>query len=463
VGAGRNVIVERPGYITFTLRPGEALSHVPAHLDYLSGAGRPVARMDGGPIDRALRHRSDGFRALTVFHARRSLNVPGEQHSGFDALEEQLGFSRSYRARLADPAATPFVVDRLRALPVVESAAVQTLATAPFAATVEAGVGPPPADAMHAPYELVRAPEALALEPGDERVTVACVDSGVSLGHAELQRKLLAGYDTVDLGLGAVGGGMRLLGDSRGVDFTAMDDVGHGSLVASVMGAQGWRMPKGVAGRALMLPIRVLAAARAPKARLAVGVGGLPDIAAGMKVAVDLGAHVINMSFGTRADQVPEGAPTPHAPEVAYATHYGCVLVAAAGNSGARERFYPAALPEVIAVGSVDLNGRRSPFSTYGDHVDIAAPGERIYGADRHGYRAASGTSFAAPFVAAAAALVLARARRRRHRCLGPEEVRGNLVAAAHSLAPAPNPETGHGLLDVAGALRHLDAQEALP
>ncbi len=40
------------------------------------------------------------------------------------------------------------------------------------------------------------------MEPGDERVTVAVVDTGVALGHAEFQRKLLSGYDAVELGLG---------------------------------------------------------------------------------------------------------------------------------------------------------------------------------------------------------------------------------------------------------------------
>ena len=446
--------MRRDGYIVFTLRTGEALPNVPAQLDLLTGAALPASRLDGGPIDRALRHDGDGFRAGAVFHARHALHRPAEQHVGYDEVEERLGMSRTYRARLADPEATDVVVDRLRSLGVVESAAVQELSVTPFAAASAEPL------AATDPHALVAAPEALAIEPGDERVTVACVDTGVSLGHAELQRKLLAGYDTVDLGIGPVGERLRLVGDSRGHDFSPLDAVGHGTHVAAIIGAQGWRMPKGVAGRSLVLPIRVLAAARPTGGKLPVGVGTLPDIDAGMKVAVDLGADVINMSFGTRAEQVDPQAPTPHRAVIAYATHHGCVLVAAAGNSGRRERFFPAALPEVIAVGSVGADGRRSSFSTWGDHIALAAPGDAIRSADRRGYRAASGTSFAAPFVAGAAALLLALARREGRR-LTPAQVRDALLRGATRIAPSPNPETGHGRLNVAASLRLLRPMES--
>jgi subtilisin family serine protease len=462
MGAGGSVTVVRRGFITFTLRSGERLESVPAQLDYLSGAGRPASALDGGPIDRALRHRGDGFRAVAVYHARRSLGVPGEHHVGYDDVEERLGLSRTYRVRLGDEDATEPVVDRLRSLAQVESASVQMFATAPFAAELaeapaEAAVAPPPLEEALEPHRMIRSQEALALEPGDERVTVACVDTGVAIGHAELQRKLLAGYDTVDLGLGQVGRRMRLVGDSRGRDFSPLDDVGHGSAVAGIMCAQGWHLPRGCAGLALLLPIRVLAAARTRNRRTPVGVGALPDIDAGLKVAVDLGAAVANLSFGTSAEALPEGSPVPHAQVVEYAQRYGCVLVAASGNSGREETLYPAALPEVIAVASVDREARRSDFSTSGRHVAIAAPGERIVSVHRRGYRAASGTSFAAPFVSAAAALVIAHARRVGRRPK-PAEVREVLLSSARVLGGRTNPETGHGLLDVAAAIGRVEA-----
>jgi subtilisin family serine protease len=127
------------------------------------------------------------------------------------------------------------------------------------------------------------------------------------------------------------------------------------------------------------------------------------------------------------------------------------------GNSGERERYYPAAFPEVIAVGSVDADGRRSHFSTTGDHIAISAPGENIVSAARHGYDAGSGTSYAAPFVTGAAALLVARARRRNRKLQG-TEVKKLLTESASPLGDGGfNAETGHGLLDVLSALRRLD------
>ena len=466
--------MRRPGFIVFTLRPGEALRAVPAHLDLLLGAALPVSRLDRGPIDRALRPGAGGFRAVAVFHARASLARPAEQHVGYDDLEEHLGMSRTYRVRLSDGAASDRIVDRLRTLGIVESAAVQQLASAPFGPVLAPpsptapGAHEPAGDTGPSPHDLVDAPQALAIEPGDERVTVACVDTGVSLGHPELQRRLLAGYDTVDLGLGAVGKGMRLVGDSRGEDFSPLDAVGHGTHVASIVGAQGWRMPRGVAGQARILPIRVLAAALAEGGRQPVGVGALPDIDAGIKVAVDLGADVLNMSFGTAADKLDPDAPTPHAATVAYAVARGCVLVAAAGNSGREERFWPAAHPDVIAVGSVGAGGHRSSFSTFGTHVDLAAPGERIFSADRHGYRAPSGTSFAAPFVAGAAGLLLAadlRARPATHEAAGPIRARAVRDALINSTTPLPGGAAeliGTGRLSISRALSTLHANQAV-
>ena len=149
--------------------------------------------------------------------------------------------------------------------------------------------------------------------------------------------------------------------------------------------------------------------------------------------------------------------PLPHRRVVDYAIHQGCILVAAAGNSGIAEKYYPAALPEVIAVGSVDEAGRRSRFSTFGEHLAICAPGERIVSTGRSGYAVNSGTSFASPFVAGVAALLVSRAQRRRYRLTGLDAKQILIRSAAPLGGGGFHAETGHGFLDARAALRELD------
>ena len=96
----------------------------------------------------------------------------------------------------------------------------------------------------------------------------------------------------------------------------------------------------------------------------------------------------------------------------------GVVLVAAAGNGGSTSMNYPAAYPNVIAVGATDNKDNKASFSTYGTWVDVAAPGVSVYSTfpnhrftlarennRSQGYDIGSGTSMAAPIVAAVAAL----------------------------------------------------------
>ena len=443
----------REGVFQLALREEVAGPRIPARADCLLGAGRQSGVIDAGRIDRTLRKWGAAFRASLVYSARRSLGHVGSHHVGFDDTERALGLSRVLRVEISDASSTHDVLAAMRDLDLVAYARPESLATTSDPA-------PPTAtgslrDAVPA-HDLVRGPAALARESGDERVVVAVVDTGISLGHPELRRKLLAGYDTVDLGIGRVGG-MELVGDSRGMDFTPRDDVGHGSHVAGIVGAQGWRMPAGMAGLSLVVPVRVLAAARSAGSGRTIGVGGLSDIDNGIKVACDLGAKVVNMSFGTSEAHLDPDAPPPHREVVDYALAKGVVLVAAMGNSGRSEKLYPAALPPVISVASVDERLRVSSFSTRGAHVTLSAPGERVLSLDRRGYRLSTGTSHAAPFVAGVAALLCARARRRGVE-LGTAEVSRVLLASAQARpAEGHRDDIGGGVLDADAAIRELD------
>lgn len=170
------------------------------------------------------------------------------------------------------------------------------------------------------------------------------------------------------------------------------------------------------------------------------------DIATGYDLAraVDMLAArnvpIINMSLSGPDNTI-------LATSVAEATARGILLIAAAGNDGPRAKpAYPAAYPDVIAVTAVDRSKRIYRRAARGDHIDIAAPGVNVWtAASVKGQRPRSGTSFAAPFVTAAAALILAD-----NPGFSREEVEIVLENEADDLGDRGRDRTfGWGLLDV--------------
>ncbi|RZL91227.1 MAG: peptidase S8 and S53 subtilisin kexin sedolisin, partial [Variovorax sp.] len=290
--------------------------------------------------------------------------------------------------------------------------------------------------------------------PGDPAILIGLADTGVAMHHAELEARVRPGFDSVDLDPDAVGG-LTLVGDFRHRGQRPDDDVGHGSGCAGILVARGTGMPSGGAGLCGLTPVRVLGAAVGADAKR-FGVGALDNIDMGMKRLIDLGVRVINMSFGTPDSMLDGDAPRPHEEVIRYAQARGVILVAASGNSGLEERFYPAAHDGVIAVGAVDRALKPASFSTRGAHVALCAPGRDIVTCGLDGYQNANGTSFAAPYVAAVCALMASRAQRRAWP-LGGEDCRRLLVASARPFARAGVAGSGQGVLDADAALRALD------
>lgn len=253
-------------------------------------------------------------------------------------------------------------------------------------------------------------------------VTVAVVDSGVDASHPDLAGAVLPGTDLV------TGAG----------DGTA-DGDGHGTHVAGIVAATA-DDGAGVAGfapDARILPVRVLDDT---------GSGYDSDVAEGIIWAVDHGASVVNLSLG---------GPTPTdvtAAAVSYALSRGAVVVAAAGNERTEGNpvTYPAAYAGVIGVAASASDDTVAPFSNTGSYVDVTAPGVRIastYPLDRYVYL--SGTSMAAPFVAASAAVL-----RSADPALSPARVTELLQSTATDLGPAGRDDAwGHGLVDPLAAL----------
>lgn len=447
------------GRLLVTLKLGEMPEHVPGWRA-CSRYGEAMAdRIDGGVIDRLLRHHGGALRAVRLHSARtpRSARaVAGSQR--FDEIEQISGVARVLRIQVSEPQGVHALLQALAELPMVERVTANHLSHAPFAdALVPKNAGAANAKPGDNAWvrECTRIDEALRYEGGDPAVVLGLADTGVSLAHIELENRLRAGFDSVDLDPETVGG-VTLVGDYRRAGERPQDEVGHGSGCAGIITARGKGMPAGAAGACGLTPVRVLGAALGPGDKR-VGVGALDNIDAGMKRLIDLGAKVINMSFGTPESMLDADAPRPHEEIVRYALARGVILIAASGNSGLTEKYFPAAHEGVIAVGAIDRSLRPASFSTRGDHVALCAPGRDILTCGLDGYQHASGTSFAAPHVAAICALLASRAQRRAWP-LSSDDARRLLIASARPFAEAGVVGCGQGVLDALGALRALDA-----
>jgi len=465
--APASALYSAPGSLILKLTLGEAPDAIPAAADVRRGAQSAAAKTGHGPVDRILRRFSEEVRIARLHTAAAATGLAtrslGAGHRGFNDLEHAIGLARTFRVNTERGCAIANLIDSLRQLEMVEAASPRYLCALPFNGAAAPAMALDQDQAWR-PRDLINAPEAMAYEPGDPAVVVAIVDTGVTLAHLELQTRLRAGWDTVQLEMRELAAGIQLTGDERGVDTDPTDEVGHGTSCAGIIGALGERIPPGLAGDCSLLPVRVLGSAKVPGKTDPIGIGAISDIDMGVKRAIDLGAKVINMSFGTAESALDPNDPRPHEDVVRYGLARGCVMIAASGNDGSENRYLPAALDGVIAVGSVNTEGQPSVFSTRGEHVALSAPGEQIVSTGIHGYQLATGTSFAAPFVSAAAALLVSRALRKSYPLDG-RDVRRILCASARGwperMAIGESKGRGAGVLDAVAALRRLDREIA--
>lgn len=165
-------------------------------------------------------------------------------------------------------------------------------------------------------------------------------------------------------------------------------------------------MPAGIAPECQLMAVRVLATLQSDGRKQ--GAGVVDNINPAIKWAVDHHADVINMSLGIRH----HGGGLPHEDVIRYALARGVIVVAASGNDGTDTKYYPGALPGVVAVGAVDRYGSVASFTSYGARITVAAPGVDIVSSFADGsYAVASGTSQASPYVAGVVALLKSFAR----------------------------------------------------
>ena len=233
------------------------------------------------------------------------------------------------------------------------------------------------------------------------------------------------------------GGNTTTLGDQPLVDS-------HGTATAAVAGAAA----NGVGTAGVWPGMRALNVPLPRQIRCS-------DSSSNIHRAVAAGAAVINMSYGSPKYCFAEYE------QLQRATRAGVTLVAAAGNefTVGNPAEFPASLPHVLTVAAVGRDYKPSYFSNANAAVDLSAPGEDVltavpprFDADgtRDGYEALSGTSFAAPMVAAAAAWV-----RQARPDLSPDQVAQVVRRGARDVGRRGwDAHTGFGVLSVAGALQ---------
>lgn len=244
---------------------------------------------------------------------------------------------------------------------------------------------------------------------GDSSVVVAVIDTGVDYTHEDLKDNIWVNTKEIP-GNGIDDDGNGYIDDVYGVDLetgrdSGMDDNGHGTHVAGIIAASNNHI--GVVGLAYNVKLMPI------KAGMASGFFNQSQIAKGILYAYNNGADVINMSFGGSASTIA----VQDALETAYTR---CVLVAAAGNDAMPNEgrpitapTYPAALSYVMGVMSVDMWGVESGFTNYdvaaysSVEYEVYAPGSQILSTiPGNRYATWSGTSMAAPYVSAMAALL---------------------------------------------------------
>ena len=197
------------------------------------------------------------------------------------------------------------------------------------------------------------------------KVVVAVVDSGVNYGHEDLAANMWAG--------GAAS--PRHGADFIDNDNDPMDENGHGTHVAGIIGAAG-NNATGIAGvcwKASLMAVRVLDAR---------GFGTTSSLTQGVNFAVANGAKVINMSIGGASfDPLLSAA-------ITNAQANDVAVIAAAGNDGANldggTPEYPCAFghPNLVCVTALDQKYGLAAFANYGaTSVDVGAPGTNILSA----------------------------------------------------------------------------------
>jgi PKD repeat protein len=248
----------------------------------------------------------------------------------------------------------------------------------------------------------IDAPLAWDISTGSSDIVVAVTDNAINISHPDLVNKMVPGWDAVD--------------NDNDPSPCGGNDGFHGSHVSGIVGAET-NNNIGIASigyNVSIMPVKIGDC----------NTGSLTSGYDGIIWAADNGADVINMSWGG-------GGSSNYGQNVcSYAWNLGTILIAAAGNDGTNQQFYPAAYDDVVSVASTTSGDAKSSFSQYGTWVSISAPGSSILSTDEgSSYQVTQGTSMASPLVAGLVGLMISHAP-----SATPQEVVNCLLSSAENI-----------------------------
>ena len=271
-------------------------------------------------------------------------------------------------------------------------------------------------------------------------VKIAVIDSGVNAAHEDLAAADITGYN--------------FLGNEPYADAAAYgDDAGHGTLVCGILAATAGNDvgTEGLVPDASLLMLRCFSVLGGSANA---GSGAKDTIRRAVEYAVEADVDVLNMSIGGTKPSLQELEPV-----FRQAADAGILLIASVGNSGGTTQYYPAAFDCVTGVGWLTQDGTISPSSQHNATVFVAAPGQDMYGPDwrtTDGYRTDSGSSFAAPVVAAMAAMA-----KQADPAIATEAFRVLLSQSSRDLGePGRDDVYGFGAVDIAAFTEALTAPQ---
>ncbi len=339
---------------------------------------------------------------------------PGTRRDTVDLLLSQIGGTvvdsvpglGIYRIRLAPGSNVLALIQQLEKNPIVAGVEPNYIVDSPAPVAGEKSAAASGDYSVPAPLENV--------------APLAILDSGLMAADGDLDKVVVGKYDATN------------------PDRALNDTLGHGTQMALI--AAGAVSPQ-EGTDSLAVP---LVAVRAFDDNGRASNFGLMR---SMAYALEKGARVINMSWGTevKSDFV--------ATAVAYAQSKGSILVAAAGNEPKQSAMYPAAYRDVIAVSALDADGTLWKSSNYGSFISVAAPGTANFPV---GYKGAagtySGTSISSAYVSRALALYLAK----HPKATASQAVQALKDSLTDSGARGRDSQYGYGSLDAAAMTRFL-------